>query len=123
MSPKPATIDAYIATFPQETQAALQAIRALIHRTAPGTGEGISYNMAAFYQQGKHLVYLAAFKQHIGLYSVPTGEAAFEKAFSKYKTGKGSIQFPLSEPMPLKLIEKILRYKLKGLNTKAMPQR
>ena len=111
---KPQNIDEYIAGYPQEIQQILRQIRAKINKAAPGTEETISYGIPTFTIGGKYLVYFAAYKNHIGLYPVPGGNKAFEKDFSSYKTsGKGTIQFPLNKPMPLKLITKIVKFRLK----------
>lgn len=106
------TIDAYIANFPPAVQKVLRQLRAAIRRAAPEGKEKISYGMPAFELHG-NLVYFAGYKKHIGFYATPTGHAAFAKALSRYKTGKGSVQFPLDEPLPLKLIEKMVRFRVK----------
>lgn len=108
----PANIDAYIASFPKDVQVVLQQIRHTVRAAAPQAQEAIKYAMPAFLQDG-HLVLFAAFTNHIGFYPAPTGEQAFEKDLSKYKTGKGSVQFPLDQPMPLDLIRKIVKYRIK----------
>lgn len=110
---KTETVDDYIAAFSQNVQDNLQAIRNLIKKTAPDAAESLSYGMPAYKLNGKPLVYFAAFKNHIGFYATPTGHKQFEKELSKYKQGKGSVQFPLNEPMPLKLIEKIVKFRVK----------
>ena len=108
-----ANIEDYINSFPQEIKELLQQIRATIRQTAPEAAESISYGMPAYKLNGKALVYFAAFKNHIGFYATPQGHQAFAKELSKYKQGKGSVQFPLTAPMPLTLIAKIVRYKAK----------
>jgi uncharacterized protein YdhG (YjbR/CyaY superfamily) len=105
-------INAYIAGFPDEVQKALRKIRATVKKAAPRAEEAIKYDMPAFTYKG-NLVYFAAFKKHIGFYSVPTGNKAFEKEFSGYKTGKGSIQFPLDKPMPLGLITRVVKFRIR----------
>lgn len=106
------TVDEYIGSFPQETQKALQKIRKIIQKFAPEAIESIGYGMPAYKLNGKPLVYFAAFKKHIGFYATPNGHAAFAEEFSKYKQGKGSVQFPLEQPMPVELIEKIVRFRV-----------
>lgn len=106
------TIDEYHAAFPAEVQTILAEIRTTIKQAAPNAEEVISYNMPAFRQHGI-LVYYAAYKSHIGFYSLPSGNQAFQKQLAKYKQGKGSIQFPIDEPMPLKLITEMVKYRLK----------
>jgi len=108
----PQTIDEYIAGFPAEVQKILQKIRKTIHEAAPEAQEKISYQMPTFFLQG-NLVHFAAFKEHIGFYPVPTGIEKFKKELSVYKQGKGSVQFPLDQPMPYDLITKIVKFRVK----------
>lgn len=108
---KPQTIDEYIAGFPREIQELLETVRAAIKETAPDAKEAISYQMPTFKLQG-NLVHFAAYQNHIGFYPTPTGIEEFEKELSAYKGGKGSVQFPLDQPMPLELIRKIVRYRV-----------
>ncbi len=108
---KPETIDAYIAGFPEDIQQMLQAIRETVQKAAPEAEETIKYDMPTYVLNG-NLVFFAAFKKHIGFYGVPTGNAAFPE-LSAYKEGKGSVQFPFDQPMPLELIEKIVKYRVK----------
>lgn len=115
---KPENIDAYIATFPKEVQTVLEQIRARIKEIAPDASETISYDMPTFNLYGTYLIYFAAFKKHIGMYSVPTGNPDFEEAFKPYKTGKGSVQFSLDKPMPWELIERIVKYRVEENRTK-----
>ena len=103
-----ADIDAYIAEFPPETQKVLQEIRELIRANAPGATETISYAMPTFDLNGRHLVHFAGYARHIGFYPIPTGMEAFKDELSHYKTGKGSVQFPLAQPLPLDLIRRIV---------------
>jgi uncharacterized protein YdhG (YjbR/CyaY superfamily) len=111
-------VDEYIAGFPKETQKALKQMRVTIKKAAPRADEGIGYNMPAYKLNGP-LVYFAAYENHIGFYATPTGSAAFKKELSVYKTGKGSIQFPLNEPMPLSLVTKIVKFRVKENLAKA----
>lgn len=113
-----ASIDAYIADFPEDVQAILQEVRATIRKAAPEATEDIKYAIPTFILNG-NLVHFAAFKQHIGFYPAPTGIAAFGKELSVYKQGKGSIQFPLDSPMPLALITKIVKYRVQENTEKA----
>lgn len=114
----PATIDEYIAGFPKDVQQILQKIRMTIHEAAPEAQEKISYQMPTFYLKG-NLVHFAAFKEHIGFYPVPTGIEKFKKELSVYKQGKGSVQFPLDQPMPYALITKIVKFRVKENLAKA----
>lgn len=108
---KPNTIDEYIAGFPNDVQEKLQQIRETIKKAAPDAEETIKYAMPTFTLNG-NLVYFAGFKNHIGFYATPKGNEAFQKELSAYKQGKGSIQFPLDQPMPLDLITKMVNYRL-----------
>jgi uncharacterized protein YdhG (YjbR/CyaY superfamily) len=116
MTAKPETIDAYIAAFPPETQEALQLVRKTVLEVAPEAGEKISYDMPTMTLNGTYLVYFAAFAKHIGLYSVPTENPHFEEAFAPYKTGRGSIQFPLNKPMPVELIKRIVEFNVERVD-------
>jgi len=109
---KPANIDEYIGTFPNDVQEILEKIRATIQKAAPDANEKISYSMPAFEQNGI-VVYFAAFKNHIGLYALPSAHETFREELSKYKSGKGSVQFPLDQPMPFDLIAKIVKFRVK----------
>ncbi len=113
-SVKAKTIDEYLSGFTKEVQVVLMQVRKTIQVASPDATETISYGMPAFKLNGI-LVYFAAFKNHIGLYALPSGNKAFEKELSQYKTGKGSIQFPLNKPMPLDLITKIVKYRVKKI--------
>lgn len=104
-------IERYIATFPPEVQAVLKQIRALILKTAPEAAESIAYGMPAYKTKGKPLIYFAGYKNHIGLYATPSGHQKFTAELSKYKQGKGSVQFPLDQPIPYSLIERIVLFR------------
>ena len=104
------SIDDYIATFPQDIQNILQELRATIKAAAPDAEEKISYQMPTFFLNG-NLVHFAAFKKHIGFYPTPSGIEAFQKELSVYDGAKGSVQFPIDEPMPLKLISRIVKFR------------
>src|SRR4029079_10443108 len=106
------TIDEYIAGFPPETQRILQELRSLIREHAPDATETISYAMAAFDLNGQHLVFFAGYPQHVGFYPIPSGMDAFKEELSRYKTGKGSVQFPLEEPLPHDLIRRIVEFRV-----------
>jgi len=107
------SITEYIATFPKDVQKILEQVRYTIKKAAPGAEETISYGIPTFTFNGKNLVHFAAFKNHIGFYATPTGHKEFEKELSIYKQGKGSVQFPLDKPMPLSLITKIVKFRVK----------
>lgn len=105
------TIDEYIATCPEETHERLQAIRAAVRKIAPEAREKISYQIAAFELNGKYLIYFAGWKKHVSLYPIPAGakREAFENEISKYADGKGTLQFPLDRPLPIRFIQKVIR--------------
>ncbi|HEU4328077.1 MAG TPA: DUF1801 domain-containing protein [Roseiflexaceae bacterium] len=112
------TIDEYIAAFPQEIQVKLQAIRETIRAAAPEAEERIRYRMPTFALHG-NLVYFAAFARHIGFYPAPRGIEAFQQELARYKGAKGSVQFPLDEPLPLDLISRIVAFRVAENREKA----
>ena len=119
--PQIITIDDYIALFPEPVQEMLQAVRATIHAAAPEATEKISYQMPTFYLNG-NLVHFAAFKHHIGFYPAPQGIEAFKDDLAKFKGAKGSVQFPLGEPLPLDLITRIVQFRAAGNSQKSAPK-
>jgi uncharacterized protein YdhG (YjbR/CyaY superfamily) len=116
LATKPKNIDEYISGFPEEIQKILEQVRSTIRKTAPEAEEAIRYDIPTFILHS-NLVHFAAFKNHIGFYATPSGNEAFAKELSKYKGGKGSVQFPLDQPMPLDLIRRIVEYRV-GENRK-----
>jgi len=112
ISKTPTTIDEYIAGFTTDIQLILNQVRSTIRHAAPYAEESIGYGMPAYKTHGKPLVYFAGFKNHIGFYATPTGHAEFAKELSKYKQGKGSVQFPIDQPMPLELIAQIVEFRV-----------
>jgi uncharacterized protein YdhG (YjbR/CyaY superfamily) len=113
------SIDEYIAAFPADVQKILQELRATIQAAAPDAEEKISYQMPTFFLNG-NLVHFAAFKNHIGFYPAPQGIEAFKGELSKYKGAKGSVQFPLDKPLPLKLIGRIVKFRAAENRKKAV---
>ena len=105
-------IDEYIAQFPKEIKIRLEEIRAAIRKAAPGAEEAISYAMPTYKLNG-NLVHFAGYKNHIGFYPTPDGIEAFKKEISKYEWAKGSVQFPHDEKLPLALITKIVKFRVK----------
>lgn len=105
------SIDEYIAAFPEETQKILEALRAVIKAAVPEAKEKISYQMPTFDLNG-NLVHFAAFKNHIGFYPTPSGIEAFKQELSGYAGAKGSVQFPINQPLPLGLIRRIVEYRV-----------
>ena len=112
------TVEDYIATFPKEIQTVLEKLRMLVLKNAPDAVESISYGMPAYKTHGKPLVYFAAFKNHIGFYATPTGHSEFAEQLSKYKQGKGSVQFPF-DAVPYELVEKMVVFRIKENEGKA----
>lgn len=104
--------DEYIASFPKEVQQLMEQVRSTIKLAAPEAEETMSYGMPAYKTNGKSLVYFAAFKNHIGFYATPTGHTEFSEELSKYKQGKGSVQFPINKPIPLELISRIVKFRV-----------
>jgi uncharacterized protein YdhG (YjbR/CyaY superfamily) len=115
-------IDGYVSQFPADVQAILEQVRATIGRAAPEAKETISYAMPAFRQHGI-LVYFAAWEKHIGLYPPISGDEALEKAVARYAGPKGNLQFPLDRPIPYKLIERIVKLRVKQDSAKAATRR
>ena len=107
-----ASIDEYIAQFPAETRAALEEMRAITRDLAPDAVETISYAIPTFDLGGTHLVHFAGYARHVGLYPTPSGMEAFADDLAPYKRGKGSAQFPLSEPLPVELIRRIVEFRV-----------
>lgn len=108
----PTTIADYTAQFPEATQTLLRQMHDTIKAAAPDAEESISYGLPTFKLAGRPVVYYGAFPHHIGFYATPDGHAEFEKELSKYKRGKGSVQFPADQPLPLELVSRITRFKV-----------
>jgi uncharacterized protein YdhG (YjbR/CyaY superfamily) len=104
------TVDDYIRSFPEEVQHILEEVRATIRNEAPEATETIKYAMPTYVYKG-NLVHFAAYKNHIGFYPAPVGIESFQKELSVYKGGKGSVQFPIDQPMPLDLIARIVAFR------------
>lgn len=117
------SVDVYIKTFPSDIQSILATIRAEITENAPNAVESISYGMPAYKLNGKPLVYFAAYKNHIGFYATPSGHTAFDKELSKYKQGKGSVQFPIDKDIPLDLIKRMVAFKVKENESLPTPKK
>lgn len=108
-------VETYIAQFPDEVQKILEKIRKIILSEVPEAEERISYAMPGYYLNKKPLVYFAGYKNHIGFYATPTGHEKFEKELSKFKQGKGSVQFPLNQAIPYDLIKEIMKFRKENL--------
>lgn len=118
MRPTADSIDEYIAEFPPETRKVLEELRALIRASAPDATETISYAMPTFDLNG-HLVHFAGFAKHVGFYPTGRGVEAFKEELKPYKTGKGSVQFPLGQPLPADLIRRIVERRVADNTGKA----
>jgi uncharacterized protein YdhG (YjbR/CyaY superfamily) len=106
------SIDEYIAEFPPETRKVLEELRALVRASAPGATETISYAIPTFDLDRRHLVHFAGYERHVGFYPTGSGIAAFAEELEPYKSGKGSVQFPLGEPLPTDLIRRIVEFRV-----------
>jgi len=104
-------INNYITEFPEEIRVILEQIRNTIHQAAPEAKEAIKYGMPTFVLNG-NLVHFAAFKNHIGFYPAPSGIDTFIKELAVYRTGKGTIQFPIGKPIPFDLITKVVKFRV-----------
>ena len=108
----PESIDEYIGTFPKDIRSKLESIRKAVKEEAPDAKEVISYGMPAF-KLNRVLVYFAAQQKHIGFYPTASGISAFEEELSQFKHSKGAVQFPIDEPVPLELVRKVVRFRVK----------
>jgi uncharacterized protein YdhG (YjbR/CyaY superfamily) len=115
---KPDTVTEYISSFPKETQEILKKIRATIKKTVPGMEETISYGIPTFNLHGQYLIYYAGFKKHISIYPAPRGDERFKTILAKYKGGRGTVQFPLDEPIPYSLLVRITKHLAKNQQRK-----
>jgi uncharacterized protein YdhG (YjbR/CyaY superfamily) len=107
------TIDAFIRPFPKGVQFILEQIREIIKKTAPGAIEAIKYGIPTFVLNGKNLIHFSGYKTHIGFYPGSSAILVFKKDLAKYEVSKGTIRFPLGKPLPLGLIKKIVKYRVK----------
>jgi uncharacterized protein YdhG (YjbR/CyaY superfamily) len=105
------SVDEYINQYSGETKNRLSQMRQIIRDEVPAAQEGVMYGLVGYKLDKKPLVYFGGFAHHIGFYATPTGHAAFKQELSKYKQGKGSVQLPLDEPLPVDLIRRIVRYR------------
>jgi uncharacterized protein YdhG (YjbR/CyaY superfamily) len=106
------TIDEYVSSFPKDVQLILEELREAIRDSAPDAKETISYQIPTFKLKG-NLVHFAAFKNHIGFYPTPSAIKEFEEELSEYEKAKGSIKFPIKEPLPIDLIKEIVKFRVK----------
>jgi uncharacterized protein YdhG (YjbR/CyaY superfamily) len=113
------SIDEYIAGFPLATRKVLEEVRALIRASAPDAAETISYAIPTFDLNGRHLVHFAGYEKHVGFYPTGGGVEAFKEDLKLYKSGKGSVQFPLGRPLPTDLISRIVAFRVKENTARA----
>lgn len=106
------SIEKYISNFPKDVQILLKSIRETIQKSAPNAEETIKYGIPTFVLNG-NLVHFGGYKNHIGFYPTPSGIEAFKKELSMYKNAKGSVRFPIDKPLPLNLITKIVKFRIK----------
>ena len=118
----PQDIDEYIAGFPEDVQTKLEKLRATIQQAAPEAQEKISYQMPTFFLEG-NLVHFAAYKNHIGFYPTPSGIEHFKEPLSEYKGAKGSVQFPMDQPIPYELVGEITAFRVQENLAKAATKR
>lgn len=114
----PKDVDAYVAGFSPNVQAILKKVRATVTKAAPDAVEAIKYGLPTLVLNG-NLVHFGAFKNHIGFYATPSGHTKFRRELSRYESGKGSVQFPLDEPIPYALITQIVKFRVKEASAKA----
>lgn len=114
MMKQPNEVDKYIAGFPEHTQGYLSTIRKAFKKVAPTSTEKISYGIPALDLNGQRLIYFAGFKKHVSIFPAPRGHESFKKELSNYKGGKGTIQFPLDKPLPMGLINRLIKFRIKA---------
>ena len=114
----PKSIDEFIAGYPRDVQVILQQIRTTITKAAPDAEEAIKYQIPTFVLNG-NLVHFAAFKNHVGFYPTSSGIEEFKEALSPYLGGRGSVRFPINKPMPLSLIDEIVKFRVREVQAKS----
>ncbi|SES98860.1 iron chaperone [Stigmatella erecta] len=113
MASKFSTVDEYIASFPEDVQTILRQVRQAIRKVLPSAEEKIKYGMPAVMLNGRHAVYFAAWKRHIGLYPIYRSKEPIEEELAPYRDAKDTLQFPLNQPIPYGLIERVVVHLLK----------
>jgi uncharacterized protein YdhG (YjbR/CyaY superfamily) len=111
-------IDTYLEEFEGERRERLDLVRKTVHSLVPGTDETMAYGIPTFNYEGQHIVHVAGFKNHLGLYPTPAVIRHFSEALKDYKTATGTIQFPWKRPLPIQLIKEIVRYRVDQIITK-----
>ena len=109
---EPGVVDAYVAGFSEPTRSVLAELRDLVRAAIPGATETMAYGIPTFDLHGKHVVHVAGYAGHVGLYPTPNGMEAFEKELAPYRSGKGTARFPLDAPLPIELIRRIVAFRV-----------
>ena len=123
MKVKPGTVDEYISSFPPDTQRVIEQMRTRIKKHLPKAEEVISYGIPCLKQDGSFVIYFAGYAKHVSLYPAPVDDAAFKEDFARYKTSKGTVQFPLDKAVPLMLIDRITKHLLTKNKQRAAEKR
>ena len=110
---KATSIDEYISTFPESTQNLLNKVRSTMRKAIPKAEETISYGIPTFKLNGKYVIYFAGYKNHISVYPAPRENPEFKKELLQYKGGKGTVQFPIDQPLPTELISRLTQFRVK----------
>jgi uncharacterized protein YdhG (YjbR/CyaY superfamily) len=113
MADQTSSVDAYIASFPDDVGTVLSQVRHTIGQAVPNARETISYRIPAVTVDGKTLVYFAGWKHHVSVYPVPAGDAAFQSAVAPYRAGRGTLRFPLGQPVPHDLVADLVTWRLR----------
>ncbi len=113
------SVEGYIKSFDKEVQERLNSIRHLVKKIVPDAEEGKSYGIIGFKINGRYLLYLGGFKNHISIYPFPSGSEEFKDVGKKYKTAKGTVQFPHTHPIPIEIVKRVIKYRLKEVNIKS----
>ena len=112
-------VDTYLAGFSGEVRAALDELRALLRETVPGADETMAYGIPTLDLHGRHVLHFAGYARHVGLYPTPSGMRAFDAELARYVHGKGSVRFPLGEPLPVELIRRIAAFRVAEVEAEA----
>ncbi len=104
-------VEVYLGQFDGAVRARLDQLRGIVRSEAPNAEEKVSYGLVGYKLNGKPLVYFGGFTHHVGFYATPNGHEAFAEEFAKYKQAKGSVQFPLDQPLPVQLIKRVIAYR------------
>ena len=115
---RPESVEEYISQFPLSVGRKLDAIRSLIFELYPQATEKIGYGMPSYKLNGRQFLYYAAFSKHIGFYAYPNVYIELKEDLKNYKTGKGSVQFPLEEDLPIELLKKMIQFRAEEMTQK-----